>query len=89
MTKEMSNLISSIKENWQGYTQREFERAKPARKLYHTVGTPTVENFKSLMCMNAIVNCPVTVKDVTTAENIFGPDVSSLKENQQDENRNQ
>ena len=29
--------------------------------------------------MNTIKNCPVTVEDVSIAEKIFGPDVSSLK----------
>ena len=77
--KEMSNLISTIKENRAGYTQRQFERAKTARELYHIVGTPTVENFKNLLKMNAIRNCPVTSEDVTIAEKIFGPDMSSLK----------
>ena len=42
---------------------------------------PTVENFKALLCMNAIhcQNCPVTVEDVKIAERIFRPDMSSLK----------
>ena len=40
---------------------------------------PTVENFKALLCMNAIQNCPVRVEDVKIAERIFGPDMSSLK----------
>jgi hypothetical protein len=43
------------------------------------VGTPTMENFKSLLQMNVIKNCPVTVNDINIAEKIFGPDVSSLK----------
>ena len=29
--------------------------------------------------MNAIRNCPVTVEDVTLAENIFGQDISTLQ----------
>ena len=40
---------------------------------------PMVANFKSLIHMNVIANCPVTVEDVFAAEKIFGPDVSSLK----------
>ena len=38
-----------------------------------------MENFKALLRMNAIHNCPVTVEDVKIAERIFGPDMSSLK----------
>jgi hypothetical protein len=74
-----SNLISMVAENRKGYTLRQFERAKEARKLYHIVGTPTMNNFKSLLRMNGIQNCPVTVEDVNISENIFGPDMSSLK----------
>jgi hypothetical protein len=56
-----SNLVSTVTENKNGYTQRQLERAKEARRLYHIVGTPTVENSKSLLRMNIITkNCPVT-----------------------------
>ena len=74
-----SNLVTTVTENKSGYTQRQFERAKEARRLYHIVGTPTVENFKSLLRMNVIKNCPVTTEDVNIAEKIFGKDISSLK----------
>jgi hypothetical protein len=76
--RQPSNLISTVAENRKGYTLRQFKRAKAARKLYHIVGTPTMNNFKSLLWMNVIQNCPVTV-DVNISEKIFGPDMSSLK----------
>jgi hypothetical protein len=68
-----------VTENCKGYALHQFEHAKEARKLYHIVGTPTMENFKALLQMNVIKNCPVTVEDINIAEKIFGPDVSSLK----------
>jgi hypothetical protein len=71
--------VTTVTENKSGYTQRQFERAKEARRLYHIVGTPTVENFKSLLRMNVIKDCPVTTEDVNIAEKIFGKDISSLK----------
>jgi hypothetical protein len=74
-----SNLISTVAENRKGYTLRQFERAKEARKLYHIVGTPTMNNLKPLLLMNVIQNCPVAVEDVNISEKIFGPDMSSLK----------
>ena len=37
-----SNLIGTVADNRKGYTLRQFERAKEARKLYHIVGAPTV-----------------------------------------------
>ena len=55
------------------------DRAKRARKLYHAIGGPTVENFKKILRQNLIHDCPVTEKDVTNAEKIFGPDIGTLK----------
>ena len=79
MTNGTSNLISTVTKNKKGYTIRQFERTKGARKLYHIVGTPTMENFKLLLQTNIIKNCPVTVEDVNIVDQIFGPDMSSLK----------
>jgi hypothetical protein len=47
--------------------------------MYHIFGTPTMNNFKSLLRMNVIQKCSVTVEDVNISEKIFGPDMSSLK----------
>jgi hypothetical protein len=58
---------------------RQFEQAQEARKFYHIVGTPTMENSKLLLQMNVIKNCPVTVEDINITEKLFGPDMSSLK----------
>jgi hypothetical protein len=77
--KKESHLIKTVKENRVGYTQRQFEQAKRAWELYHIMGTPTIETFKTLVKMNAIRNCPVTTEDVNIAEKIFGADMSSLK----------
>ena len=77
--KGNSHLVTTLSENRIGYTDRQYDIAKTARKLYHIIGMPTVENFKALLCMNAIHNCPVMVEDVKITERIFGPDMSSLK----------
>jgi hypothetical protein len=69
-----SHLINTVKENRVRYTQRQFEQAKKVRELYHIVGTPTIEVFKTLLR-----NCPVTTEDVNIAEKIFGPSKLSLK----------
>ncbi|MGC8563168.1 MAG: hypothetical protein ACP5NO_08285, partial [Thermoplasmata archaeon] len=43
-----SFLISSVEENRKGYTQRQFDDAKRARRFYHIMGCPTIENLKQL-----------------------------------------
>jgi hypothetical protein len=42
-------MVQTIEENKLGYTQRQFDDAKQARKLYHIIGCPTVENFKAIL----------------------------------------
>ena len=76
---EISCMVSSVEENKLGYTKRQYEDAKRARRLYHIVGCPTVENFKHILQQNIIKNCPVTIDDVNIAEKIFGPDIGALK----------
>ena len=78
-SQAMNNLVTTVKENMMGYTQRQFENAKQARRLYHIVGCPTVENFKHILRQNIIKNCPVTAEDVNIAEKIFGGDIGTLK----------
>ena len=69
-----SNVISTVAKNRIGDIPC-ANCAKEARKLYHIVGTQTLENSKSLLRMNIIKHCTVTPKDVNIAEKIFGPDV--------------
>ena len=77
--REHSHLVSTVKENRKGYTKTQFKRACIARDLYHSVGAPTLENFKKFITMGGIHNCPIRAADVDIAENIFGPDMATLK----------
>jgi len=73
------NIATTVKENQMGYTQQQFEDARKARRLYHIMGCPTVQNFKHILRQNIIKNCPVTIEDVNNAEKIFGPDIGTMK----------
>ena len=42
------------------YTQQQLKEAKLASDLYHVLGAPSALNFKSILPMNVIKNCPVT-----------------------------
>lgn len=74
-----SQFLTTVEENKTFYTQRQFERAKRARELYHALGTPSLNDFKAIIRMNAISNNPVTSEDIKCAEKIFGPDIGGLK----------
>ena len=71
--------LQSMKKQLEGFTKREVERADRARKFYHMVGAPTLENLKMVIRQNLFKNCPVTSQDVNLAEKIFGSDISTLK----------
>jgi hypothetical protein len=71
--------MDSVEENKKMFTDRQVERAKKARQLYHALGTPSTKDFKAIITMNAIKNLPVTIDDVNLAEKIFGPDIGALK----------
>jgi len=47
--------------------------------LLHATGCPSVADLKTILKMNGIANCPITLDDVDIAEKIHGPDVASLK----------
>ena len=71
--------LQSLKKQLEGYTKREIERADKARKFYHMVGAPNLDNLKMVIRQNLFKNCPITTQDVNLAEKIFGKDISTLK----------
>lgn len=72
-------LIMTVNENKARYTQREFERAKLARKIQHTLGQIGTKQYLKIVESNQLPNCPVNRDDVEAAEDIFGTSVSGLK----------
>jgi hypothetical protein len=72
-------MVNTIKENREGYTNREFERAKVARRALGMVGYPSPADSTNMVRASMIRNCPVTPTDITTSNKLFGPDVASLK----------
>jgi hypothetical protein len=72
-------LINMVSENQAAFTDCQFQRAKKARELYHALGTPSMADFKAIICMNAIKNNPGSLDDINTAEKIFGTDIGQLK----------
>ena len=79
-TKQSGSLfLATVNSNRQSYTNREVRGAEAARKLQRVIMFPTTRQFKEAIRNNVIKNCPVTVKDIEAAEDIFGPDIYALK----------
>ncbi len=72
-------MVTTIEENKTFHTPRQFDQAKKARNPYHAICTPSIPDFKSVLRMNLIKNCPITTKDIDIAEKIFGQAISAIK----------
>ena len=54
-TKGVS-MLSIMEENQRHYNQQQYEREKTARKIYQTVGHPSIKDYKNIIKMNEIKN---------------------------------
>ena len=72
-------MVSTVKEESEGFSKRQFKQAKAARHFQGKVRHPSTQDFKSIVKSNLIVNCPVTAEDINRAEKIYGPSVPILK----------
>ena len=76
---QSSQLLTTVEENKTSYTNHQIQAAKWACWLYHAIGTPTVENFRSIIRSNMIKHFPVIIEDINISEDLFGKDVSYIK----------
>ena len=72
-------IVKTVVENREGFTRQEYEGEKAARRALGLVGYPLEWDFTNMVSSNIIVNCPFTPQDLKKSDNIFGPDVPSMK----------
>ena len=82
-------FMSSQKENSEWHTKRQMAKAKTARNLHQMMMHPSVADFKNAIEHNFVHDCPVTMEDIETAEDIFGKDIHTLKGRQQGKHHSQ
>ena len=71
--------IQTVEKNKEGFTAEQLKRAQEARKAYHVLFAPGVQNMKGIMRQNILDNCPVTNEDLRIADAVYGPDISTLR----------
>mmetsp|Transcript_3573 Transcript_3573/g.6937 ORF Transcript_3573/g.6937 Transcript_3573/m.6937 type:complete len:275 (+) Transcript_3573:1941-2765(+) len=74
-----TELINTVRENMEGYSRTQVQRAKLARETAKMLGFPSDDDYKWLVRTGIIKNCPITVEDISIATDIFGPDVHAIK----------
>jgi hypothetical protein len=72
-------LVNTVKHNREGLTDREFDRAKSARRALGLVGYPSPRDFKNMVRSNMIKNCNVTPNDIDNDYKLFGDDIATLR----------
>ena len=77
--KANSNVVTTVEENMVEFTSRQIYRDNLSRKIYSNSGLPMVNNFNHMFSTNMISNFPISVSDISNAENIYGPYMESLK----------
>jgi hypothetical protein len=65
------NLLQTRADNALYFSQRQIENAKKARELYMKIGTLSMADFKNIIKMNGIQNCPITIENINIAEKIW------------------
>jgi hypothetical protein len=73
------SLVQTVRGNAEGYTKREVNEAREARKAQAMVGHPTDREWLGMVRANIIKNCPITDKAVINAQRIFGPELAGVR----------
>jgi hypothetical protein len=72
-------LVNTVRENFEGYTRHDVERAREARRIQGMIANPTKREFAGMVREKLLTNCPITVRNVENANQIFGPDLANLR----------
>ena len=74
-----TTLLSTVADKKSNYTTRAYDQAMLARKIQKIIGYPSTRDFMKIVDQHLIPNCPINCSDIVAAEDLFGPDVHSLK----------
>ncbi len=74
-----TTLVNTVDNNKTRYMNRDYSRALLACKLKNIIGRPSTRSYLNIVANNLLPNCPVTRGDILAAEDIFGPNLGSLK----------
>jgi hypothetical protein len=74
-----TTLVNTVNGNQYKYSKKFYFQAELARKLQRVIGRPSTQEYVQILTNNLFPNFLVTLGDLTTANNIIGPDIGSLK----------
>ncbi len=72
-------LVTTVEDVKSNFTVRDYRQAELTRHSQNVIGRPSTRDFAKIVESNLLPNCPVSVRDIMIADNIFGPNIGSLK----------
>ena len=72
-------MVHTVDSNKSKYSVRQYSLAKKARWLQDVIGRPSTQDYIKYVEGNMIPNCNITRQDILRAEDIFGPNLGSIK----------
>ena len=63
----------------QGYTCWQVKNAKGAHEGLELVRFPSLHDYEAMVHLPMIKNCPLTIAATKIAQDVYGPDIPSLK----------
>ena len=73
------HTIETVCENYEGFTKKQVQRANEARGIMLMTGVPTERAFESMVRLNQLQDCPITIDDVKNAHLIWGDDLANKR----------
>ena len=72
-------LINTVAGQKSKHTARAYKQAVLARRIQDIIGRPSTRDYVKIVEGGMLHNCPVSRADIAAAEDIFGPNLGSLK----------
>ena len=77
--KEAVALLNTVRDNFEGYTKRQIQKAIEARKLQAMLTYPTDEKLMEMVSESGFKNCDTTASDVKVSKAVFGPNRAAMR----------
>ena len=79
MNNDGAIMVNTVDSNKPKYFIRHYSSTRKAHNLQGIIGRPSTEDFIKYIKGKMIPNCNITRQDILQAEDIFGPNLGSVK----------
>jgi hypothetical protein len=71
--------VQRVQGSYEGYTKKDVLKAKEACRAQAMIGNPNKKDYKGMVSVKLITNCPVTKTNISNTRAMFGPDLASIR----------